>query len=366
MTANSPVTGSSIGSLTGTSLVAILATSTYCLLFDSTARLPRPPISGKRSDSHVRSQVRVDVDDFGHVCSARPGVQVRQHAIGALLLLEFGYFAGCVIDVAEDDGVGRAGLLASCHDFAIAYLAVVLVGIDFDFVDALHTVAALLHDAAAANRDVGVAHQLQAWRFKVGEEQEIEPPDFIRAVVGAVTGAHAAVVDHHVEAFGRVNRGSDRADLLAGGVLALVTGHGLEVRARRRKITIVVSVDANPLHDAAPGGLVLADYGDVVLRIATYDTGVAAHAGIHVDGHAPGVLVVAIRREHAVRRLKSIFAITLVREILVLLELVERGVADDAAVERFIAFNRVRPAAVAADIGGTLIDVMALGNREAP
>ena len=37
-----------------------------------------------------------------------------------------------------------------------------------------------------------------------------------------------------------------------------------------------------------------------------------------------------------------------VRKFRILLELLERGVADDAAVHRLIAFNRMCPAAIAA------------------
>src|SRR6202000_1131399 len=46
----------------------------------------------------------------------------------------------------------------------------------------------------------------------------------------------------------------------------------------------------------------------------------------------------------------------------ILLELFEGGVADDAAIHRLIAFNRMRPAAVAAMRYGAMVDVMAFGD----
>ena len=98
-------------------------------------------------------------------------------------------------------------------------------------VDALHAVAALLHDAAGAHADVGIAHQLDCSGLPSLEEQEVEAAHLVGTVVGAVARAHAAVVDHGVEAFGGVDGGADGADLFAGRVLAVQAGHGLEVGA---------------------------------------------------------------------------------------------------------------------------------------
>ena len=116
--------------------------------------------------------------------------------------------------------------------------AVLLVGLDLRRADALHAVAALLHHAAAAHRHIRVAHQLQALGLVIGVEQEVEAPHLVGAVVRAVAGAHAAVVDHHVQAFRRVHRRAHRANLLAGSVLAVLAGHRLEVRPRSRQIAL--------------------------------------------------------------------------------------------------------------------------------
>ena len=52
--------------------------------------------------------------------------------------------------------------LAGGQNLAVADLAIFALGLDAGDVDALHAVGALLHDAAAAHRDVGVALQLEA------------------------------------------------------------------------------------------------------------------------------------------------------------------------------------------------------------
>src|ERR1700761_4113155 len=84
MTAYSPVRGSIIGSTTGSigDFVAMLC------------------------------ELRIWVDDAGRVAGARPIVQVRQRlvvALGRLLLCDR---AVGIVQVAEGDGAGRAGLLA--------------------------------------------------------------------------------------------------------------------------------------------------------------------------------------------------------------------------------------------------------------
>ena len=136
--------------------------------------------------------------------------------------------------------------------------------------------------------------------------------------------------------------GSHRANLLAGRIFALLAGHGLEVRLGRIQIAFVVGIDAQPLHVAAGLHLVPADDGDVVFRIAADDAGIAADAGVHVDRHAPGVLVVAPVGEHARRPGRDLRALLfVVREVRILLELVHRGVANNAAGRGLVAFERV-------------------------
>ncbi len=179
-------------------------------------------------------------------------------------------------------------------------------------VDALHAVGALLHHAAAADRDVRVPERVVALRIPVRIEQEVEAPDLVRAVVRAVPRADAAVVDHVVQAFRAVGRRGDRADDLARRVLALLTGHRLVDRLHRlRRVDVAgeVVVDADPVHLAVLAHLLLADHRDVVFRHAGDDAGAAAGARRQVDGHAPLValvLVVRVQRQRLGERVRHV------------------------------------------------------------
>ncbi len=156
-------------------------------------------------------------------------------------------------------------------------------------VDALHAVSALFHHTAAAHGHIRIAHHLVLRSFPVLEQQEIEAPHFVRAIVGTVARAHAAVVNHVIQAFAAVHGRTHRADHFAGSVLALLARHRLEVGFGIVAVALVVGVNAQPVHVPAEDGLFLADHGDVVLGLAGDDAIVAAHAGIHVHRHAPGV-----------------------------------------------------------------------------
>src|SRR6185295_15653649 len=208
-------------------------------------------------------------------------------------------------DVAEDDRLGGTRLRAGGGEAAVLERLVLALGVDARRVDALHAVGALLHDAAEADADVGIALQLQRLGRPVGELVEVEAPYLVRAVVAAVAGAHAAVVDHVVEPLHAVVGRRHRADHLAGGVLALHAGDRLVVdRFGLVVVAGVVLVDAQPLHLAAAEDLVLADDGDVVLGDAGDDAGVAAGARREVDRHPPLVPLVGpvwVER-HVVRR----------------------------------------------------------------
>src|SRR5579862_802090 len=352
ITRNSPVAGSTPGSWGFISRVAICSSTLgryvlhrHFLLF----------------------QFRIRIQDFRDITSSRTRVLVGNHLVSALLRVELRHAAVRIGQVAEDDGRGRARLLACGHDLAIANRPVFLVGFDLGGRDALYAVAALLHHAARTDRHIRIPHQLEAWRFKVGVEQEVEPPHLVGAVVGAIPGAHAAVIDHHVEAFVGVDRSAHRANLLAGSVLALLAKHRLEMRARGSKITFEVGVDANPLHVAADAHLLLAYDGDVVLRIAADDAGVAAGAAVHVDRHGPAVSRIGPVGEQRGSHLCRFAPLTFMREVGIRLELFQRGVANNAArPERFNGFERpVLVSKVAQGLAAMILEV-ALGDGDAP
>src|SRR3984885_4637824 len=142
---------------------------------------------------------RIGVANLGEISRARPRVQFRQQRVVQAVPLPFGNAALRVVQISEHNGLRRASGRARGHDFAIAHLAVLLLGRDLCVIDALHAVGALLHNTAASYRDIRIALQLQAFRFPIGEQQEVEPAHLIRAVVRTVAGPDATVVDHIVQ-----------------------------------------------------------------------------------------------------------------------------------------------------------------------
>src|SRR5262249_61216958 len=112
---------------------------------------------GRRLDRRVRVRER------GEVRRARPRAELGEEAVRPLVRASLRDPALRVLDVAEDYRLRRAGLLAGRDDLAVADRPVFLLRRDPGAVDALDAVAALLHDPAAAHRDVGVAQELQAF-----------------------------------------------------------------------------------------------------------------------------------------------------------------------------------------------------------
>ena len=134
--------------------------------------------------------------------------------------------------------------------------------------------------------------------------EEVKAACLVGAVVGAVTGADAAVVGHGVKAILGVHGGVDRTNGFTGGGFTLHTGHRLghhrwvvlhplgcllflAVRVVVFLLARVVAVHANPVHFTTHGDLLLADDRDVVLGLTGNGTGGATHTRSEVDGHAP-------------------------------------------------------------------------------
>src|SRR5262249_7556524 len=125
-----------------------------------------------------------------------------------------------LVAVAEDDRLGRAGLLAGGHHLALTQRPVLAPGSDLGAADTLAAAWALLHRAAGPHRDFGVpAHREPS--VGAGIVEEVEASHLVGAVVRAEARADAAVVDHQVEAVGIVDCRLDRADHLARRLLAM-------------------------------------------------------------------------------------------------------------------------------------------------
>src|SRR5262249_46403717 len=145
------------------------------------------------------------------------------------IALQLRYPASRVVNVSKDDRVRWARLLAGGLQFTVLNLCVSAFRVDAMLINALHAVSALLHHAPAAYGDVGIAHHLELRRLPILEEQEVEAANLVRAVVRAIARAHAAVIDHVIQAFAAVDGRPHRADNLARGVLTLHARYRLEI-----------------------------------------------------------------------------------------------------------------------------------------
>src|SRR5579863_7969670 len=133
-TRNSPVFGSMPGSPRLISLVAIVTSTLFRCVF-----------------SRILFEFRIKIQNFREVAGAGTRVLVCNNLIHALVFVELRNLAGLVVQVAEDNCRCGTGLLTGGNNVAVADPAVLLVGRNLGFVDALHAVAALLHDAARAD-----------------------------------------------------------------------------------------------------------------------------------------------------------------------------------------------------------------------
>src|SRR5207247_4616187 len=157
--------------------------------------------------------------------------------------------------------------------------------------DALHAEGALLHHALLAHGDVGV--ELPGERrgprlpgsARLGEVVPVEVAHLVRAVIGAVAGADAAVVDLAVQPIGRVVGGEHRADRLAWRELTLLAQHRRHDAAHRGATlpAAPIALDPHPAHLAVAQHLLFADCCQIVLGVARRDARRAARALGQVD-----------------------------------------------------------------------------------
>src|SRR5678816_3396411 len=91
-----------------------------------------------------RLQLGVGIAERREVGRTRTRVELLEQAVVAFELLQLRDAAFRIIEIAEDDGVGRARRGARRHDLAVADLAILALGVDARVVDPLHAVGALL------------------------------------------------------------------------------------------------------------------------------------------------------------------------------------------------------------------------------
>src|SRR5579883_1077246 len=239
--------------------------------------------------------LRIRITDRREVGRPGPRVQVAEERIVERGALELRDLAIRIVDVAEDNRLGRASRLTCRQNVAVVNRSSSLLGIDPGSVDPLDTVGALFHHPALADGDVWIVQQFEARSRVVGILVKVEATDLPGAVVRAIPGTNAAVVYHVVQAFVAVNGGSNRTNQLTWSILTLHAGNRLGEGDRIRGVPLIITVDPNPMHDPLATDLILTDNGNIVFGLAGDLTRLTANAGAQVDRHPPCIARISHR-----------------------------------------------------------------------
>src|SRR4029453_16341309 len=144
------------------------------------------------------------------------------------------------------DRLGGTDGLTRGLDFTVADRTIFLFRVYLRDIDALNTVGAFFHNAAASHRNVRVSQRLETRGFKIRVLEKVEPAHFVRAIVGTIAGADAAIVNHGGETLMAMMGRAHRADQLAGRVLAMHARDGLMVGLWIFRASFIIAVDAQP------------------------------------------------------------------------------------------------------------------------
>ena len=154
---------------------------------------------------------------------------------------------------------------AGGNDIAIDDLSPFTSHFTYRAADPLNAEAALLHDAAATHRHIGILLGAQClWPYGL---PEVEEPHVPWIVVGAEPCADAPVVDLDVQTFIVVICSEHGADRLTRCVLTVLAEHRHKPGLHIRELAFPVPLNANPLDCAALQEMVGLIDGDVVLRL---------------------------------------------------------------------------------------------------
>src|SRR6266702_2640862 len=195
--------------------------------------------------------------------------------------------AAGVGQVAEDHRLGRTGLGAGRLHLAVTNLPFFYLGLFLGAADALDAEAALLHHPPAAHGNV--RRKLVVQRFGPLVRIKVEDPHRVGAVVAAIARTDATVIDLAVQAVRVVVAGVDRADRLAGGVVAVLAHNRQEAYPDVGILTHPEALDTQPVHVAPLGDLLFFADSHVVLGLAGHHAGTATGAAVQVDHHPPFV-----------------------------------------------------------------------------
>src|SRR6185295_4548028 len=119
--------------------------------------------------------------------------------------------------------------------------------------------------------------------------EEIEEADVVRAGVGAIPRADAAVVDLRIETVLVMTARIRRAHRLARRRVALLTHHRAVLHLHIGELALEVPLDTDPMQRASSRGLQFADRRNVVFRMASGHARFATGAAVEIDRHAPSV-----------------------------------------------------------------------------
>src|SRR5207247_5314611 len=207
-----------------------------------------------------------------------------------------GHAAFGIVEVPEDNGVGRAHLLTRRLDVTVGDRAAFLFGEQLAVLDPLDAHAALLHHPTRPHGHVRVEHHapdrvvhVEIERLVLRVPEPVESPDLVWTVVLAIPRADAAVVHLLIEAVRAVRRRGHGTHRFAGRVLAVLAHHRLHQRFGMVLGIAGVGVDADPVHLTAPQHFVPADDRHVVLGLTRRHARRTARARVEIDGEAPPV-----------------------------------------------------------------------------
>src|SRR6202000_482438 len=222
---------------------------------------------------------------------------------GAAQLRHIGFFK---VEIAEMNRACRTGRLTGGNHLAVRDWTIFLFGGPGGAADALEAIIALLHDAAAARRDVGIVLRLQCRAFTgvgltIGIGEIIEAPYLVRAIGLAKARADAAVIRLDVQAFMIVHGCLYCAHRLAWRQFAMHARHRLEAATRHGLLGEHVAIDPQPVHVATLQNLIPPNDRNVVFRLTSDNAGIATDARIAINHHGPSALATGRYRKEAGR-----------------------------------------------------------------
>lgn len=146
------------------------------------------------------------IPHLGLIEYGRLGLDSGQQVVAALILEEVAHFTGWVIEITENDGMGRASLRTSSLDLTVFRTTTGFFGFEAAILDALYAHRALLHHPAGTNGHIGIKNHLAKVIGHVVRKllvvavlEPVVSTNLVRAVVGAIPRTYTTVIRHHIQ-----------------------------------------------------------------------------------------------------------------------------------------------------------------------